>query len=192
MESLFPAFIAALLAEWGDKSQLLAAGLAARYGRPGPVLAGLAVAALANAGIAAAGGAAIGGMLTGRAGLLLVALALLFAGAGNLIGRAAPDTARDWGAGWRIGPFFASAVCLFLIGFGDKSQFLAFALAARAESPALVAIGAAAGILVAGLPAVLLGGALARTLPLKLIRLALAPLFLLAGCIAAVQGLGLV
>ena len=80
MDALLTTFLAALLAEFGDKTQLLAVALAARYRKTSAVLGGIAVAALANNLLAAAGGMLINGMITLRAISLLVAVALVFAG----------------------------------------------------------------------------------------------------------------
>lgn len=188
MEALVTAFLAAGLAEWGDRTQLLAAALAARYARPGPVLAGIAVAALANALLAAFGGTLVNDLVTLRAMSLMVALALLFAAVGNFIPRKTPDM----GAGWKTGAFVTSAVCFFLLEFGDKTQFLTFAVAGRFDSLALAAAGAAAGVVASSVPAVLLGPRLSRELPVKGLRIGIGILFLLAGFVTAVHALRLV
>jgi putative Ca2+/H+ antiporter (TMEM165/GDT1 family) len=83
LEPLLTTFIAALLAEWGDKTQLLVVALAVRYRRPLPILAGIAVAALANSLIAATGGIVVNSLIILRATSLLVAVALIFAGVGG-------------------------------------------------------------------------------------------------------------
>src|SRR4051794_24540570 len=67
LDALLTAFLAAALGEWGDKSQLAAALLAARYGKPGAVLAGISLAALANSALAAFGGALIHAEIVPRA-----------------------------------------------------------------------------------------------------------------------------
>lgn len=188
MDALLTTFLAAGLAEWGDKTQLLVIALAARYGRPGPVLAGIFVAALANAMIAALGGGLLNGFITLRAISLLVAVALLFAGIGGLIRHKAPDM----GAGWRTGPFVTTAACFFLLEFGDKTQFLTAAFAAQFDSLLLAAFGATMGVIAANLPAALLGDRLAEVVPVRAIRIGVAALFLLAGFIVAVKSLRLI
>src|SRR4028119_950014 len=93
MEALLPAFIAALLGEWGDKTQLLVIALAARYGKPGQLLLGVALAALAGGLLASFAGTLINGTATLRAISLLVAVALLFAGVAAFIRAKTPDYA---------------------------------------------------------------------------------------------------
>jgi putative Ca2+/H+ antiporter (TMEM165/GDT1 family) len=187
LEALYTSFLAAALAEWGDKSQLLVVALAVRFRQPAPILAGVGVAALAHALIAAAGGVLIHDLVVARAASLLVAVALLFAGLNSLAGRQPPDL-----AGWKAGAFVTAAASFFLLEFGDKTQFLTAALAAHFDSLVLAAIGATAGVLAASLPAALLGDRLAALVPLRAIRIGVAALFLLAGFIAGVNALGLI
>lgn len=187
MDALLTSFVAAALAEWGDRTQLFVIVLAARFGRPVPILAGLAVAALANGLVAAIGGVYVHDLVTTRALSLLVALALLMAGAGSLISRKPPDLA----ARWRTGAFVTSAVSLTLLEIGDKTQFLTFALAARFDSIAFAVAGATAGILIANAPAAVLGDALGRTVPVRPIRYAIAALLIVTGLIVAVKALAL-
>ncbi|MDB5682409.1 MAG: hypothetical protein JWM38_828 [Sphingomonas bacterium] len=187
MDGLLPALLAVALAEVGDKTQLLAILLAVRFGRPAPILAGIAVAALANSLIAAIGGALVAGMVPFRAITLMLAVALLSAGAGSLMRQKPPKV----GIYDRLGPFAASAVAFFILEFGDKSQFLTFAVAARAQVPMLAAAGATIGILLASVPAVMLGDALPRTVPIRVIRVGIGILFVVIGVIVGLGALRL-
>lgn len=188
MEVLLTTFLAAALAEFGDKSQLLAIALAARYRQIGAVLAGIAVAGLANNMLAAAAGVLINGLITLRSTSLLVAVALLFSGIAGLIRQ---DDPSAMGSSWRTGAFLTSAACFFLLEFADKSQLLTLALAAQFNSFLLASAGATAGVIAASLPAVLLGTRLQEAVPLKRIRVGLSVLFLLAAFVVAVNALGL-
>lgn len=187
MDALLTAFVAAALAEWGDRTQLFMIILAARFAKPGPLLAGLAVAALANNLLAAFGGTLVNDLINARALSLLVAMALLLAGLGGLVRRKPPDMAKSW----RIGAFLTAAIALFLIEFGDKTQFLTFALAGRFDSFALAAAGATAGVVAANIPAAFLGERLAREVPLQPVRYAIGALFIVTGFIIAVGALEL-
>ena len=88
-------------------------------------------------------------MIVPRAVSLLVALALVFAGIAGLI---RPKPYRSAGTS-RAGPFLVAAASFFVLEFGDKTQFLTFALAAQFDAFALAAAGATAGILAASVPA---------------------------------------
>jgi putative Ca2+/H+ antiporter (TMEM165/GDT1 family) len=190
VDALLTTFIAALLAELGDKTQLLAIALAARFRKPGAVLAGIAVAALANNLIAAAGGVLIHGMITLRAISLLVAIALLCAGVSGLLRQKEP---REMGSTWKTSAFATTAACFFLLEFGDKTQFLTAALAARYDSLGWAAAGATAGVILANAPVVvMLGERAEKTLRLKPIRLVISLLFLLTGLAVALNALRLV
>lgn len=186
MDALVTAFVSAFLAEWGDKTQLLVALLAARSGRPGHVLAGLLLAAIASSTVAAFAGALIGPTITIRAMSLMVALALLFASAAGLFRRAAPSI----GSG-RTPVFLAALLLCLAAEMGDRTQFLTFALAGRFDSPALAAAGAAAAIVAAALPAAWLGEKLTSVVPLRAIRIGSAALFIVAGFVVAVHALRL-
>ena len=186
MDALLTAFVSAFLAEWGDKTQLVVAMLAATTRRPGQVLAGLFLAALASNIVAGLAGVYIAQTITIRAMTLMVALALLFAGGSGLIRRRRPAPATV-----RVPVLTAFILCL-AAEMGDRTQFLTFALAGRFDSAPLAAAGATAGILVACVPAALLGERLGEVVPVRAIRYSVAGLFLIAGFYAAVSALQLV
>lgn len=188
MDALLASFVAAALGEWGDKTQLLVVALAARYRRPLPILAGIFVAALANSLIAAFGGLLVHDMITLRAISLLVALALVFAGVAGLI---RPKPYESAGTS-RAGPFLVAAASFFVLEFGDKTQFLTFAIAAQYDAFALAAAGATAGVMASSVPAALLGEGLAKAVPLKAVRIGLGVLFLAVGLVVGVSALRLV
>ena len=188
MEPLLTSFVAAALAEWGAKTQLLTIALAGRYRRPLPILLGIALAAAANCLIAAYAGSLIHGRVPLRALTLLTGLALLFAGAEGLF----PARHKAMGETWRTGPFLTTAACFFLLQFGDRTQFITAAISARFDAFALAGAGAAAGVLVSSVPAALLGDRLVRSVPLRAIRIGAAILFLIAAFIVAINALRLV
>jgi putative Ca2+/H+ antiporter (TMEM165/GDT1 family) len=188
VDALLISFILAALGEWGDKTQLLALAFGLRFGRPGPVLAGVAVGALLNALLAAAGGMLVHGYITLRATSLLVAVAMIYAGVAGLIAPKKPDLAENW----KTGPFVTTAVCFFLLEFGDKTQFITFGVSAQYGAMLLAAAGATLGVLASSAPAVLIGPQLDRMVPAKAIRIGAAILFLLAGFYVAVSALRLI
>ena len=189
MDALLTTFIAAALAEFGDKTQLLVIALAARYGKLAPVIAGVAAAALANNIVAVLGASLVVGFVTLRAASLLVALALLFAGVAGLMRPKSPD---DMGSTWRTGAFLTTAGCFFLLEFGDKTQFVTFALAAQFHAFALAAAGATVGVVAANLPAAALAARAPALLRLERVRLVASVLFLLVGAVVGLSALRLV
>lgn len=175
MDALLTAFLAAALGEWGDRSQLVAALLAARYGRPGAVLLGIAAAATANAALAAFGGSLIHLEITWRAASLFLAVTLVYSGVAGLIGPEGKDPRR------RFGPLAGSAVGFFAAMWGGRTQYVTAGLAAQFGAWPLVAAGAAAGILLSAAPAVALAGRFGGVVPLKPIRIGASTLLLVAG-----------
>lgn len=184
MESFLVSAGIVAIAEIGDKTQLLALVLAARYRRALPIILGILVATLANH----ASAAWIGGLAAAWLGpdLLRWILGILFMAmaAWCLIPDKAGDLPRS-GAG--AGPFVATLVAFFLSEIGDKTQLATVALAARFNDILLVTTGTTLGMLLADAPIVLFGDAIARRLPLRIVRLVAAALFALLGLIALLR-----
>jgi putative Ca2+/H+ antiporter (TMEM165/GDT1 family) len=185
MEALVTSFVAALLASWSDKTQLVTAMQAERTRRPLLVFAGLVLALAASNIVAAIAGAWIAQAINVRAQTLLLALALLFAGGSGLIQRRPPKPATA-----RL-PILTVFILCLASEMGDRTQFLTFAIAGRFDSIPFAAAGATAGALAACLPALFLGERLRTATPLRAIRYAGAASFLIAGFIVAVQALQL-
>jgi len=185
MEALVTAFVAAFLAEWGDKTQLIVAMLAAGTRKPLQVMAGLILAALVSNVVAALAGVYIAETITIRAMTLMVALALLFAAAFGMFGRKSGETKIPrW-------PLPSAFILCLAAELGDRTQFLTFALAGRFDSAPLAAAGASAGMVAACIPAAMLGERLTTIVPVRAIRWGVAALFLIAGFITAVKALQL-
>lgn len=184
MDTLLLSFVAAALAGWGDRTQMLLAQLSARHGRPGAALGGAALAGLAISMVGAVGGALLHGEITQRAITLLLAVGLAFAGVVGLITPPPPGRAVRF----KGGAFLAALIFAFAFASGGRTQFLTFGLAARAETPLLAFAGASAGMIAAAAPAALLGEAF-LALPLRLVRIAIALLFLMAAAAVALSAL---
>ena len=189
MDTLLGSFIACGLAEIGDRSQLLVILLVLRCpGRHAAILLAAAAAALVSTGIGAAGGAMVHGMVPFRALSLMAALSLLSAGIGSL---ARPKTPKMT-LSPRLGVFGAAFAVLLAAGIGDKTQFLAFTLAARGGQPVLAMTGATLGVLAAAVPAALLGRAFVTVVPLRAVRIAIGLLLILTSLAFALDALRLV
>jgi putative Ca2+/H+ antiporter (TMEM165/GDT1 family) len=185
MAALLASFVAAFLCAWGDRTQLLAANLAADTKKPGQMLAGLILAAVASNTLAAFAGLYVAHAINIRAMTLLTALALLFGGLFGLIPRRQkPESASRF-------PLLATFILCLAAEIGDRIQFLAFAFAGRFDSAPLAAAGATAGLVAACVPAVVLGERLQGAVPVRGIRWAVAGLLLVVGFIVAVKALQL-
>ena len=185
MEPLVTAFVAALLGGWGDKTQAVAAMFAER-GRKGLLVLALLLASLVNSLAAAFAGTLLRRELGLPVAGLLLAIALLFAGAAGLIGEKAKAPTRRGGA------FFGPLAALVAAGWGDKTQYVVAALALYWNSFLPVAGAAWLGTLAVTLPAALGGESFTRAAPLRPVRYLFAALFLLAGAVVALNALHLV
>ena len=168
MEALFVSTGLVAIAEIGDKTMLLAILLAARFRRPVPIILGILVATLLNHALAALVGQLAAGLLDGPWMKWVLGLAFLGFAAWALV----PDKLEEEAPpALKAGSIFlTTAVAFFLVEMGDKTQVATIALGARFHDVLLVASGTTLGMMIANVPAVLLGEAAATTLPLKVIR----------------------
>lgn len=189
LESLVvPTFIVAI-AEIGDKTQLLALLLAARFRKPWPIIAGIIVATLANHAAAGAVGSWVASFFS--AATLSAVLALAFAAVA--LWTLVPDKLDDDEASGlkRYGPFLTTLIAFFLAEMGDKTQVATVMLAAQYPHFIMVIIGTTLGMLLANVPVVLAGNFAAERLPLILIRRIAACAFALLALYAGYQALSL-
>jgi putative Ca2+/H+ antiporter (TMEM165/GDT1 family) len=172
------------VAEFGDKTQLLALVLAARFRRPGLILLGILCATVVNHLIAGALGAWIASQVRPSILRLIVAAAFLGMAVWTLI----PDRheERDEPVRPRFGVFGTTLIAFFLAEMGDKTQIATAALAARYQTLLPVVAGSALGMLAMDALAILLGEVAAQRLPLKLIRAIAAAIFLLLAVVVLV------
>jgi len=181
MEAFFVSAAVVAIAEIGDKTQLLALMLAARYRKPIPIILGIFCATLANHALAAWVGAEVAAWIGADAMRWVLAVTFIVMAGWCLI----PDKADDGPqAARQAGAFLATLVAFFLVEIGDKTQIATVALAARFNSLLAVTSGTTIGMLLANVPVVLFGDAIAKRLPLKWVRAAAAILFLLLGLAA--------
>ena len=167
------------LGELGDKTQLLALVLAARYPRPWPIVAGIFVATLANHAMAGWVGNWLRGALPPDLLQWLLALSFFAVAAWAL----KPDKLDDDDAvpASRWGVFGVTAVAFFLAEMGDKTQIATVMLAAKYASLAAVVAGTTLGMLIVNVPTVLIGRAAGERIPLRAVRIAAAVLFAALG-----------
>ena len=171
----------------GDKTQLLAFLLAARFKKPAPIIAGIFVATAINHGIAGALGAWITTALSPQVMRWVLGASFIGMAVWTLIpDKIEKDEAR---VAHRFGIFGATLVTFFLAEMGDKTQLATLALAAHYQAPLLVVIGTTLGMLVADVPAVFIGERLAQKIPMKLVHAIAAVIFALLG-IATLLGAG--
>lgn len=174
MQALLVSTLTVALAEIGDKTQLLALVLAARYRKPWPIVAGILIATLVNHAVSAWLGAWAAGLLSPQVLSWLVVLCFLAVALWALV----PDKLdEDEVKPPRYGAFVATLVAFFLVEIGDKTQVATVVLAAKYTPLWQVIAGTTLGMMLANAPVVLLGAKFAHRLPLKAARMAAAALF---------------
>ena len=164
------------IAEMGDKTQLLALVLAARFKKPWPIVLGIFVATLLNHAMAGALGAWVTTqvspqMLRYILGASFIAMALWMLVPDKLDDQATQKAPR-------FGVFVTTAVLFFLAEMGDKTQIATVMLAARFDAFLPVVAGTTLGMMLANAPVVWLGERLTRRVPLRAVHLTSAVLFL--------------
>ena len=187
MESLFVSAGVVALAEIGDKTQLLAFILAARFKKPLPIIAGIFLATIVNHGLAGALGAWITATITPDVLRWILGASFLAMAVWTLI----PDKIEEeeTQVAQRFGVFGATLVTFFLAEMGDKTQIATVAMAAHYPDPLLVVAGTTLGMLIADVPAVFAGDKLANKIPMKLVHSIAAGIFALLG-VATLLGAG--
>lgn len=156
------------LAEIGDKTQLLSFLLAARYQRPLPIIAGIFVATLVNHALAGAVGSWLTALLGPETLRWVLGIGFMLMAVWMLI----PDEldAAEAEVAPRFGVFGTTLIAFFLAEMGDKTQVATVALAAQYADFLLVVAGTTVGMMLANVPAVLVGDKLATRLPVRLVH----------------------
>lgn len=191
MESLLVSTGVVALAEMGDKTQLLAFLLAARFKKPLPIILGILAATVVNHGLAGALGAWISTAVS--PGVLRWVLGLSFIG--MAVWTLIPDKIEEEETQMasRLGVFGATLVTFFLAEMGDKTQVATVAMAVHYAAPVMVVIGTTLGMLLADVPAVFVGDKLADKIPMRLVHMVAAGIFAVLGAatlLGAGAGLG--
>jgi putative Ca2+/H+ antiporter (TMEM165/GDT1 family) len=186
LEVFFVSTVMVGLAEIGDKTQIVALMLAARFPRPLPLIVGILCATLLNHGAAGLLGTFLGAALDGPwmqwalgASFISVAIWALF-----------PDRYEAKNENVRrFGAFVSSLIAFFLAEIGDKTQIATIGLAARFEVFLPVVLGTTLGMMAANIPAVVIGNRMANKMPIRAIRIASGVVFAALGA-ATLLGYG--
>ncbi len=174
------------LAEIGDKTQLLAFILAAKFRKPLPIVLGILVATIANHGLAGALGSWITSLMGPETLRWVLGVSFIAMAVWTLI----PDKFEEEDARLtRFGVFGTTLVAFFLAEMGDKTQVATVALAAQYHAFFSVVAGTTFGMMIANVPAVFLGDRIAKRMPVRLVHALAAAIFAILG-IATLLGAG--
>ncbi|ATE62101.1 TMEM165/GDT1 family protein [Thauera sinica] len=191
MEAFLVSTSIVALAEIGDKTQLLAFILAAKFRKPLPIVLGILLATIANHAFAGAVGTWLTSLVSPETLRWVLGISFIAMAVWTLI----PDKFDEDDARLaRMGVFGTTLVAFFLAEMGDKTQVATVALAAQYQALFAVVVGTTLGMMIANVPAVLLGDRIAQRMPTKLVHAVAAAIFAVLGVatlLGAGEGLGL-
>jgi putative Ca2+/H+ antiporter (TMEM165/GDT1 family) len=186
LEAFFISTGIVALAEIGDKTQLLAFILAAKFRKPLPIVVGILVATVANHAFAGAVGTWITSLMGPETLRWVLGVSFIVMGIWTLI----PDKFAEEDAKLaRLGVFGTTLVAFFLAEMGDKTQVATIALVAQYHAFFSVVAGTTLGMMIANIPAVLLGERVAHRMPVRLVHAVAAAIFVMLG-VATLLGAG--
>ena len=182
MEAFFVSIAIVALAEMGDKTQLLALVLAARFRKPWPIVLGILVATLANHGLAGALGAWVTTVVGPQVLRWILGVSFIAMAMWMLIPDKLDEGDADGAPRW--GVFGTTLVAFFLAEMGDKTQIATVMLAAQYNAYLWVVAGTTLGMMLANAPVVWLGDRITRLVPIRVVHGVSAVIFLVLGLVA--------
>lgn len=177
MDAILNSFLLVFVSEMGDKTQLLALVLAAKFRKPVPIMFGILVATLLNHALASYVGSFVASYVSAE--ILKWVLAATFIGFG--LWMLVPDQDEGFQDKFHWGPFLTTTVIFFLAEMGDKTQLATVALGAKYASPIGVTLGTTMGMLCADGLAVFLGHKHTHKIPMRLVHRIASAIFILFG-----------
>lgn len=177
MSALLNSFILVFISEMGDKTQLLALVLAARFKKPVPIMLGILTATILNHALASYVGSWINQALSPMTLKWILGLTFIFFGVWMLV----PDKDDGLDEKYKWGPYLTTTVAFFFAEMGDKTQLATVALGAKYAAPIMVTIGTTLGMLGADGLAVFLGHKFTNRIPMKTVNKVASALFIIFG-----------
>lgn len=184
VEAIINSCLLVFISEMGDKTQLLALLLVARFRKPWIILAGVFAATVLNHALAAAFGDILSTYIPPHILTWGLALSFFIFAAWILI----PDKETEVTEGGHLGAFLTAAILFFIAEMGDKTQLATIALAAAYSSTLLVTIGSTIGMLASNALAIFWGAKLLDRIPMKWIRIFACSTFVVFGIAILVRG----
>jgi putative Ca2+/H+ antiporter (TMEM165/GDT1 family) len=177
LEVVWKSFLLVTATEMGDKTQLLALVLTARFRKPWVIMAGILAATILNHGLAAYAGQWVSRLLDPNTLKWVLALTFMAFAIWVLV----PDKDDEKIHSSSTSAFFVTLASFFMAEMGDKTQLATVALAARFGDILWVTVGTTLGMLVADGLAVFLGERITKVIPMKQMRWIASGLFMLSG-----------
>lgn len=180
MEAFFSSTLGVMIAEIGDKTQLLALFLATRFSQKNAIVLGIFVATLLNHALSAVIGVWLAQYISPELMKWIVGLSFIAVGLWLLL----PDKDENPDSRWlKYGAFGATVLLFFMAEIGDKTQIATVLLAAKYQEMFWVICGSVLGLMLANVPVVYLGQMLMKKIPAKAVRISACILFCVLGAI---------
>lgn len=161
MESFIKALLLVVVAEMGDKTQLLAMAMASKY-KVKQVMIGVLIATILNHALAVAVGNYLSAIIPMSLVKVIAAVSFLVFGLWTIRGDKLDDEENKKS---KFGPIVTVAIAFFIAEMGDKTQLMTITIAAENQQPLLILMGTTVGMLVADGIGILFGAWMCRHIP---------------------------
>jgi putative Ca2+/H+ antiporter (TMEM165/GDT1 family) len=176
MKIFIASFLFVVLAEMGDKTQLLAMAFAARFPAK-TVLAGVFVATLVNHLLAVVAGSWLTNIVPMDTIQMAASASFILFGLWTLRG----DRLEGEDKKYKFNPFWTVAVAFFFAEMGDKTQLATVALAAKYQSIIPIWMGTTTGMLAADAFGIIVVVVFGKKIPERFVKWFAAVIFILLG-----------
>jgi putative Ca2+/H+ antiporter (TMEM165/GDT1 family) len=189
MDGMVTAFLfsagAVVLAEMGDKTQLLAMAFAAKY-KASKVMAGVFAATVMNHALAVAAGSFLMRFEAARIWIeAIAALSFIFFGLWTIRG---DELQGEHERESKFGPALTVAIAFFIAEMGDKTQLATIAIATKFPGhPVATLAGTTTGMMIADGIGIVVGVALCKKIPERTVKMISAAVFVLFGFLGTYQ-----
>lgn len=187
MAEFIKALLFVVVAEMGDKTQLLAMAMASKY-KVKEVMTGVLVATILNHALAVALGSYLSSVIPMDIVKIVAAISFLVFGFWTLRGDKIDEEGKKKN---KFGPVVTVAIAFFLAEMGDKTQLMTIAIAAESHSPLFVLMGTTVGMLVSDGIGILGGAWMCKHIPEKYIKWGAGIIFIIFGTITIFEAVSL-
>lgn len=184
MLGFWASFVFILLAEMGDKTQLVALSFATKY-KPMKVIIGITIGTLACHLLSVVIGRNLSVIIPMHYLKLLVGLSFIGFGIWTLKGDTYDE--KENKKRFSFGPVLTVAIAFFLAELGDKTQLATISLAAQYKTFYGVWLGSTLGMVLADGLAIIIGIVMGKHLPEKIIKYISAGIFVIFGLIITAE-----
>jgi Ca2+/H+ antiporter, TMEM165/GDT1 family len=183
MMEFLGAALLVVVAEMGDKTQLLAMAMASKY-KVRQVMIGVLIATVLNHALAVALGSYLGSVIPMNTIKIVAGVAFLLFAFWTLRGDKIDEDDKKKK---RFGPIVTVAIAFFIAECGDKTQLMTITIASHSVNPLLILMGTTTGMLIADGIGILGGAWMCKHVPEKYIKWVAGLIFMFFGTLTIFQ-----